>query len=381
MKTLGVGILGFGFMGKTHTYAHHTIPLYYQPPPIDCRLKVVCEVTPVLAEAARQAGRFERCTTDPQQVIQADDVDLIHVCTPNQEHFPALAAAIRAGKHVYVDKPVTASLAEADQLAAMLPNYTGTAQVALQYRFFPATLAARQLIDEGFLGPVTHFRGCYLHSGSVDPDKPVNWKSTAAAGGGVIRDLGSHILDLLNYLIGPFEAVHCASRIWAAQRPSLDQPGTTIAVDVEDAAVMLLRSADGAIGCVEASKIATGAEDELRFEIHGRHGAMRFNLMQPNYLEIYDGRLSEGDCGGRRGWQRIASVQKYPAPGGRFPNPKFSLGWIRSHVHSLYNLLDCIAAGRQPRPSLADGLYLQRVLEAVRESADKRDWVDLPAPS
>ena len=270
------------------------------------------------------------------------------MCTPNQEHFPALAAAIKAGKHIYVDKPVTASLDEADKLAAMLgvhpetlktdrleagptrvsgctpSGYRGMAQVALQYRFFPATLQAKRMIDEGFLGPITHFRGCYLHSGSVDPKKAVNWKSTAAAGGGVIRDLGSHILDLLGSLIGPFKAVHCTSRIWAAERPSLDKPGTMMKVDVEDAAIMLLRSADGAIGCVEASKIATGAEDELRFEIHGQQGAMRFNLMQPNYLEVYDCRSPEGDCGGRRGWQQIAAVQKYAGPRGKFPDPKIS---------------------------------------------------------
>ncbi|HSW44321.1 MAG TPA: Gfo/Idh/MocA family oxidoreductase [Phycisphaerae bacterium] len=381
MKTIGVGVLGFGFMGKTHTYAHHTIPLYYNPLPIRCRLKAVCEVTPELARTAMETGQFERCTTDPQEIIEADDIDLVHICTPNQEHFPALAAAIRAGKHIYVDKPVTAGLDEADKLAGMLKDYGAKAQVALQYRFFPATLSAKQLIDEGFLGPIAHFRGCYLHSGSVDPNKPVNWKSTAAAGGGVIRDLGSHILDLLNYLIGPFEAVHCTSRIWASERPSLDEPGTMMKIDVEDAAVMLLRSADGAVGCVEASKIATGAEDELRFEIHGRNGAMRFNLMQPNYLEIYDCRQSEGDLGGRRGWQQIAAVQKYSAPGGKFPNPKFSLGWIRSHVHGLYGFLECIAADRQPCPSLTDGLYLQRLLEAVRASADKRDWVNLPRPS
>ncbi len=378
MKTLGVGILGFGFMGKTHTYAHHTLPLYYSPLPVKCRLKAVCEVTPELAEAARETGQFDRCTTNPLEIIEADDIDLIHVCTPNREHFPALSAAIKAGKHIYVDKPVTASLDEADKLAAMLPGYRATAQVALQYRFFPATLQARKMIADGFLGPITHFRGCYLHSGSVDPRKAVNWKSTAAAGGGVIRDLGSHILDLLGSLIGPFQAVHCTSRIWAAERPSLDKPGTLMKIDVEDAAVMLLRSADGAVGCVEASKIATGAEDELRFEIHGRDGAMRFNLMQPNYLEIYDCRRPEGDCGGQRGWQQIAAVQKYPAPGGRFPNPKFSVGWIRSHVHSLYNLIECIAASRQPSPSLAEGLHLQRVLEAVRKSAERKTWVDLP---
>ena len=377
MKPLGIGVLGYGFMGRMHTFAHKTIPLYYSPPPVDCRLKVVCEVSDELARAAMEAGEFERCTTDPKQVIDADDVDLVHVCTPNREHFPALAAAMRAGKHIYVDKPVTASLEDAEKVAGMLGDYRGRAQVALQFRFFPATLKAKQLIEEGFLGPVTHFRAAYLHSGSVDPAKPVNWKSTAAAGGGVIRDLGSHVIDLLWHLTGPFRSACCVSRIWAAERPDLDEPGTTMKIDVEDAALILLRSAEGAFGSVDVSKIATGSEDELRLEIHGRRGAIRFNSMQPNYLEIYDGRPPDRDLGGR-GWQRIASVHRYPVPGGKFPGPKFPVGWVRGHVHSLYSFLAAIAEGADPHPSLAEGIHLQRVLEAIRQAADSQAWVDLP---
>ena len=378
MKTMGVGMLGYGFMGKTHVYAHRTIPLYYDPQPIHCRMKVVCEANEKLARAAQEAGEFERWTTRPEDVINDPDVQILHICTPNQFHFPALAAAMKAGKHIYVDKPVTASLQEADDLAKLLADYRATAQVALQYRFYPATLKARKLIDEGFLGAVTHFRAAYLHAGSVDPGKAVNWKSTAAAGGGVIRDLGSHILDLLGWLIGPFSRAFCVSRIWAPQRPSLDKPGTMMTVDVEDAACILLKSPDGTFGSVDVSKIATGAEDELRFEIHGRHGAMRFNLMQPNYLEVYDGRLADGDLGGQRGWQKIATVQRYAAPGGKFPGPKFSLGWIRGHVHSLYSFLAAAAESRPAHPSLAEGLHIQRVLEAVRDSADSQQWVALP---
>ncbi len=377
MRTLGVGVIGYGFMGRTHTFAHRSIPFYYDPPPARCRLKVVCRTTEEGARMAMEEGGFERCTTSSTEVTEAADVDLVHVCTPNQAHFADLAAAMRAGKHVYVDKPVTAGLEEADKIAAMLPEYRGKAQVALQYRFFPATLRAKELIDEGFVGPVTHFRAAYLHSGSVDPDKAVNWKSTDAAGGGVIRDLGSHALDLLMWLIGPFESVNCVSRIWATERPSLDKPGTMMKIDVEDVAVMLLRTEDGAVGSLEASKIATGTEDELRFEIHGRHGAMRFNLMDPNYLEIYDGRLPTGDGGGKRGWQKIAAVQRYPAPGAKFPGPKLSIGWIRAHIHCLYSFLRAIADGTEPHPSLAEGIHLQRVLEAVRSSAYARQWVDL----
>ena len=126
------------------------------------------------------------------------------------------------------------------------------------------------------------------------------------------------------------------------------------------------------------SKIATGAEDELRFEIHGRDGAIRFNLMRPNVLEAYDGRVPDGELGGQRGWQAIDCVQKYPAPGGKFPGGKLSVGWIRSHVHCLYSFLQAIADGVEPRPSLADGLHLQRMLEAVRTSAESERWVKLP---
>ncbi len=378
MRTLGVGVLGYGFMGKTHVYAHKTLPFYYDPMPLHCKLKVVCEATEPLARSAQAAGDFERFATDPLAVINDPEVDIVHVCTPNQYHFPALAAAIRAGKHIYVDKPVTASLGEADQLAAMLADYKGVAQVALQYRFYPATIKARQLIDEGFLGPITHFRGAYLHAGSVDPDKAVNWKSTAAAGGGVIRDLGSHIMDLLWWLIGPFDRASCVSRIWSRERPSLDKPGTRMTIDAEDAASIQLVAEDGAFGSVDVSKIATGSEDELRFEIHGRYGAMRFNLMQPNYLEVYDARAADGDLGGRRGWQKIASVQRYASPGGKFPGPKFSLGWIRGHVHSLFTFIKAIADGTAPCPSLAEGLHMQRVLEKLRDAAATGAWVKLP---
>ena len=377
-KMMGVGMVGYGFMGKTHTFAHRAIPFYYDPPPLRCALRTVCRADAARLEEARAAGGFERGAADSGEVIGADDVDIVHICTPNSEHMAALRAAIAAGKHIYVDKPVTSSLAEAEELEGLLADYAGTAQVALQYRFLPATLRAKQLIEEGFVGPVTHFRGAYLHSGSVDPDKPVNWKSTAAAGGGVIRDLGVHVLDLLWWLIGPFTSGCCVSRIWSPRRPSLDQPGKEIAVDAEEAAVILLRAGDGAFGSVDVSKIATGAEDELRFEIHGRYGAMRFNLMQPNYLEVYDERADGGELGGRTGWQRIACVQKYPPPGDKFPGGKLAVGWIRAHVHSLYAFLRAVADGTPASPSLAEGIHRQRLLEALRESAEGNAWVDLP---
>jgi len=381
LPTLGIGVLGYGFMGKVQTYAHRVIPFYYDPAPARCVLKAVCTSREATARAAQQSGGFQRFTTDPLEVIEADDVDVVHVCTPNSQHFDALAAAVKAGKHIYCDKPVTANLEEADRLSAMLPHHAGVSQVALQYRFLPATMRARQLAEEGFLGRITHFRGAYLHSGSVDPERPVNWKSYAASGGGVIRDLGSHVIDLLSWLVGPFVAVNCVSRVWAPRRPSPGEPGKMVTVDAEEAAAIMLRCADGAFGTVEVSKIATGAEDELRFEVYGQHGAMRFNLMQPNYVEVYDGRLPEGDYGGRRGWQAIAAVQKYPGQDAKFAAPRCAVGWLRAHVHCLCSFLRAVAEGKPAHPSLAEGLYLQRILEAARLAAETGAWVDLPKPA
>ncbi|MBN1343889.1 MAG: Gfo/Idh/MocA family oxidoreductase [Phycisphaerae bacterium] len=377
MKTLGIGMLGYGFMGKMHTFAHKTIPMYYDPPAVGVSLKVVCRRTEAGARQAAEAGGYERWTTDPMAVIEADDVDVVHICTPNHQHLPQLKAAMKAGKHIYCEKPVTASLAEAEEIAGLLAGYRGKSQVVLQNRFFPATLRAKQLADEGFLGPITHFRAAYLHGGSVDANRAVNWKSTAAAGGGVIRDLGPHIIDLMHHLIGRFRSVCCTSRIWVRERPSLDRPGTTMPIDVEDAATMLLRAKDGAFGTVEVSKIATGTEDDLWFELHGRDGAMRFRLMEPNFLEVYDARKPDGDFGGARGWQRLATVQRYPGPGGKFPGPKATVGWTRGHVHCLYSFLKAIADDAEAAPSLSEGVYLQRVLEASIESAACGEWVEI----
>ncbi|MFB3892826.1 MAG: Gfo/Idh/MocA family oxidoreductase, partial [Phycisphaerae bacterium] len=231
MRTYGVGIIGYGFMGRTHTLAYKSIPFYYSPRPLDFSLRAVCRAKKELAADAAREGGFERAAESVEDLVSDPTVDIVHICTPNSQHIAALRAAIAAGKHIYCDKPVTGSLAEADELAGLLPAYKGVAQVACQYRFFPATLKARQLVEQGFLGPVTHFRASYLHSGSVDPNKAVNWKSTAAAGGGVIRDLGIHIIDLLWWLIGPFASASCTSRIWSPRRPSLDKPGTMMEVD------------------------------------------------------------------------------------------------------------------------------------------------------
>ncbi|MFH0963064.1 MAG: Gfo/Idh/MocA family oxidoreductase [Planctomycetota bacterium] len=372
IESVGIGILGFGFIGKVHAYGYRVLDLFYDPPPIRPRLVAVCTSSPETARRARDLGPFEFATTDFRQVIERDDVSIIHVCTPNQLHRDALLAAIRAGKHIYCEKPLVADLPEALEIESALASYRAVGQMTLQSRFLPATLRAKGLVDEGFLGNVTSFRACYLHSGSVDPRKPVGWKQLAAFGGGVINDLASHVLDLIDYLIGPLDSVLAETTVLYPERP--DRAGASVPIDAEDQVVMLLRLRSGALGTLEASKIATGANDELRFEIHGDAGALRFDLMQPNYLEAYDLRAQESPFGGSRGFTRIETVQRYEPPAS-FPGPKFAVGWLRGHVHCLHNFLAGVVAGRQVEPSLQRGVRLQKMLDAIRRSAAGHQWL------
>ena len=336
----------------------------------------MCTSREETAEKAKVVGGFEFATTDPMDIIGRDDIDIVHICTPNSYHKNELLACIAAGKHIYCDKPLCATAAQAQQVLDALPGHTRTHQMTLQYRFVPATMRARQLIDEGFLGPLTGFRAAYLHSGSVDPKRPMGWKQRASMGGGVLNDLATHVVDLVQHLIGGFDEVFCATSILYPERPSAADPSRMERVDAEDSAILVLRRGDGLKGTIEASKIATGIQDEMRFEIHGQHGTIAFNLMEPNWLTVYDARDPGEPIGGMRGFKKIECVQRYPNPGG-FPGPKFTLGWIRIHMACLHNFLDALARREKAEPGLEVGAQLQFLMDKAHASAAQGGWVAL----
>jgi len=374
-KQYGIGLLGCGFIGKVHAYGHHVMPYYYKDLPWRARFVGVCTSRAATAEKAKDDLGFEFCTTDAARVIESPDVDIIHVCTPNSLHRAELLAALSAGKHVYCDKPVTSTWAEAKDVLAALKDYGGTHQMTFHNRFFTATLRAKQLAAEGFLGDVTCFRAQYLHAGSVDPDKELSWKLDAAAGGGVINDMGTHAMDLMQHLIGRFDEVFCVTRILHADRPSRQDRAVRVPVEAEDHAIMTVRNDNGLVGTIEATKIATGVQDELRFEIHGTRGAMAFNLMDPNWLQVYEADRPGEPIGGRRGWTKVECVQNYPSPGGKWPAAKGSIGWLRGHVACLYNFMDAVHHGRQADPGLEVGAQVQRFVEAARLSEKQGRFV------
>ncbi|MBQ8954092.1 MAG: Gfo/Idh/MocA family oxidoreductase [Clostridia bacterium] len=374
MKTIGIGIIGWGFMGRTHTLAIRSLPLFYPDAGFTAKLVGVCSRTVSKAEKAKEALGFEYATGDYHALLADPRIDVVSVSTPNDQHEAMVIDALKAGKHVYVDKPLTVDYPSAQRILAAAQGAPGKAQLALHNRFFTATMRARQIIEEGKLGDILTFTCRYLHSGSIDPAKPMGWKQ--GAGGGVLLDLGSHALDLVTWLIGqqPKEVL-CAENTLYPQRPTRE--GGLCRDIAEDHALMLLRLKNGALGTVEASKITAGTTDVMFLEITGTKGAIRWNLEDPGWLEFYDNTQPEMDLGGLRGYTRIECVGRYPAPGGAFLPSKNAVGWERAHLHCYFSFLDCVARDKAPSPSLAEGARLQRLMDCMAASAEKHGWVSV----
>jgi predicted dehydrogenase len=183
-------------------------------------------------------------------------------------------------------------------------------------------------------------------------------------------------LDLVDHLAGPIDAVMAETHTAYAQRPAADDPTRRVPIDAEDCVLILARLQSGAPGTIEATKIASGAEDELRLEIHGSQGALRLNLMDPHHLEFYDACAADRPLGGVRGWNRIDTGQRYSPPATAFPSPKAAIGWIRGHVACLAHFLQAVAQGRAAEPGLQQGIRVQQLMECVRQSAIERRWVN-----
>jgi predicted dehydrogenase len=375
--TYNVGFIGFGFIGKVHAYGYLNLPLFYSPMPLRAKLTHVCTSRPETAREGCAIIGAEHAVTDFRQITENPAIDIVHICTPNDRHKEALLSAMKHQKHIYCDKPLVATMSEAGEIRAALPDYRGTAQMTLQSRFFPATMRAKQLIEEGFLGQVLEFRAVYLHAGSADPNAPLKWKLSATRGGGVIADLASHVLDIVHHLLGDYDSLLATTHVAYAERPSAEDPKKKVKVDAEDCVMLLAKMKSGAIGNIEATKLATGSEDELRIEIHGSKGALRFNGMDAHHLEAYDARNADKPIGGIRGWTHIDTGQRYPSPAGGFPGPKFGIGWLRGHAACLGNFLQDVAAGKPGNPGLGQGLYIQQLMDDAHRSSRTRQWVDI----
>jgi predicted dehydrogenase len=367
-------------MGKVHGHAYRSLGFYYDPPPAKVVLAGVATQTAPSWKRAVDEWGYEFGTTDFRELCAREDIDIIDCCAPNYAHKDVLLAALEHGKHVYMDKPLCLDLAEAREMGACAAAHPECiTQMTFNYRFVPAILRAKQLVDAGALGRVFSARVCYLHAGYVSPERPITWRLEVAKSGkgGALFDLGSHVIDLTRYLLGDFAEVHNLAETFIKERPLKNDPSKKAAVEVDDISILSFRLKSGAIGTLESSRLAMGVQDEIRFEAHGSKGAIRFNLMQPNYLEFYDGTLPEDTYGGDRGFKAIECVARYPKPAS-LPGPKNTIGWERFHVHCIHNFVKHVVEGTPASPDILDGAKTQAVMEAALESHRSGTWQRVP---
>ncbi len=356
-----IGLLGFGGMGRTHAYAVANLPFFYRDLPFTARIHGVCTRNPENARAAAQTYGFSVAAQNEDELIASPDIDVIDICTPNIYHYETLKKALRAKKHVYCEKPLCVTEEQAWEMARLADEMGVTAGVVFNNRFLLPIMRAKELIDNGRLGRIISFRGAYYHSSAADTAKPAGWKQNRdICGGGVLFDLGSHIIDLIYHLCGAFDSVFGVSRIVYPIRTGAD--GQAWHTNAEEAFYMTACLKNGATGTIECGKIFTGTNDDLCFEIYGTDGALRFSLMEPNWLYFYDTHAPE------TGFTRVECCGRYPAPGGVFPGIKAPVGWLRGHVGSMYAFLNAVYRGMPACPSLTDAAHVQSVMAAAYRS-------------
>ena len=366
---IGIGMVGYAFMGRAHSLAWHAVSRVFDVP-LQPRLAAICGRDKAAAQAAADRLGWAAAETDWRALIARDDVDLIDISAPGDMHAPIAIAALEAGKHVLCEKPLANTLAEAAAMSAAADAaYQGGARamVGFNYRRVPALALARQLVADGRLGTLRHLRAVYLQDWLADPAAPMTWRMQAErAGSGALGDLGSHVVDLARYLSGDeITGVSALSATFVGTRPWADGSGRGT-VTVDDAVLFTAKLASGALASFEATRYATGRKNGLRIELNGSAGSLAFDLERLNELEFFSVADSGGDVSGFR--RVLVTEPTHPYLSAWWP-PGHTLGWEHTFTHQARDLLTAVADGDQPSPSFADGLAVQRILDAVQRSA------------
>ncbi|KQV75855.1 dehydrogenase [Aeromicrobium sp. Root344] len=376
---LGIGMVGYAFMGAAHSQAWRTAPAFFDLP-LRPRLTAICGRNEDAAgDVARRFG-WESVETDWRALLTRDDIDVIDICTPGNTHAEIAIAALGAGKHVLCEKPLANTVEEAEAMAAAATEaakHDVRAMVGFTYRRTPAVAFARQLVASGRIGSIRHVRGQYLQDWLADENAPLSWRlDKSLAGSGALGDIGAHIIDMAQYVTGSsITSVSGLMETFVKTRPiagdSATLGGTSSAdaergpVTVDDAAAFTARFADGAIGVFEATRFATGRKNALRLEINGTRGSIAFDFEDMNVLELFDATEDPAVAGFRR---IMVTEASHPYIAAWWP-PGHGLGYEHGFTHQVVDLVTDIAKGADPVPSFADGLAVQRVLAAVEASA------------
>lgn len=367
---IGVGMLGYAFMGKAHTNAYKTLPYMIYPPVAIPRLVGIAgRDEAAVQEAARRYG-YAKAYTDWRTLIADPEVQLFDNGGPNNLHAEPCIAAAAAGKHILCEKPLARSTAEAKQMLDAVRGKPIKHMVSFNYRFVPAIRQAYELIRSGALGRIYHFRAVYLQEWIADPQFPRVWRlDKAMAGSGALGDLGAHIIDLARFLVGEPRTVMGLTKTFVTERPLPDGSGKMGPVDVDDAFEAIVEFENGAVGTLEASRFAPGRKNYAMLEINGEKGSIRFNLERFNELEVF---WKDSAPRATQGFTDVLVSEAYHPFWQHWWPQGHIIGWEHTFIHEIAHLLEAIVKDTDVAPygaTFEDGYRNAVICDAILDSA------------
>jgi predicted dehydrogenase len=372
MRDIGVGIIGTGFMGKAHGLAYRTVagifPLALKPV-----LEMVADNNAQAGERAYKQLGFKRVTDNWKELVADPKIEIVSITTPNVVHKEMSLAAISSGKHVHCEKPIAPNAEDAREMMEAAERAKVVTQVGYNYLKNPLIELARQMIAEGELGEITGFRGIHAEDYMGDPAVPYNWRVDASGGGGAVADLGSHVIGMARFLLGPISEVNADLQTIVSERPVASGSKEKRKVMVDDIARLLVRFERGARGTIEANWVATGRKMQLGFEIYGSKGALAFT--QERFNELLHFRPG-GE--GREGFVRIETGPAHYPYGLFCVAPGHQLGFNDLKTIEVAHFLHAIAGGEHKGPDFREAWEIQKVVDAAIRSAKERIWLRVP---
>jgi predicted dehydrogenase len=373
MKTLNVGLIGCGFMGRTHSNAYRKVgnffDLEYRPV-----LKTICDFNEEKAKAHAARWGFESVETDWHKLVAREDIDIVDVCLPNNMHAEVTMALARAGKMIICEKPLAMNGAEGLKMVKAVEKAGVPNLVSYNYRRVPAITLAKQLIDEGLLGRIFHYRSKFLQDWTISKDLPqggdVLWRlDVKVAGSGVTGDLLAHCIDTALWLNGGIEKVNAMTETFIKERKH-QLTGKVEKVGIDDACAFLARFNNGSLATFESTRYARGHKALFTLEINGEHGSLAWDLHDLQRLEYF----SHRDEGRLRGWRSIHVTDGDHPYMGKWWVPGLVIGYEHTFVHQLADFLEGVAKGQPTSPTFRDALATQYVCDAVLKSAKTSRW-------
>ena len=375
-KPLNIGMIGYGFMGRTHSNAYakvnHFFDLEYQPV-----LKAICARNGERAQAFADQWGYESVETDWRKLIERDDIDAVDICTPNNLHHEIAIAAAKAGKMILCEKPLAMDVEHGEEMCKAVEEAGVANTVWYNYRRVPAVTLAKQLIDEGKLGKIFHYRAVFLQDWTISEELPQGgealWRlDAAAAGSGVTGDLLAHCIDTALWLNGGISDVSAMTETFIKERVH-SATGEKQKVEIDDACAFLAKFDNGSLATFESTRYARGHKALYTFEINGEHASIAWDLHDLHRLSYFDHR----DESTVRGWRSIHVTDGDQPYMGQWWVPGLQIGYEHTFVHQVADFLDNLAKGQPTGPTFRDALETQKVCEAVLTSAKSKSWTSV----